>query len=156
MVEACSSISAGPAMRLPASKPRAVEDRRVDEAGVARNRPGACRGSACAGGSRRRRPIVLERRLLHDAGDGRAQADDLGRLVRRGGAVALLVHRIESALDAVAILRREKLERQFDGHRVLLADIAHVGARAELTIARGAHGAMSRSPARPSLLPSSR
>src|SRR5262245_22649950 len=43
-------------------------------------------------------PDLLLRRLAHGAGHGGTQAHDLGALVRRRGAVALLVHGVEMAL----------------------------------------------------------
>src|SRR5208282_924207 len=67
------------------------------------------------------------RRLAHQAGDGRAQADDLGAFFRRRSAVALRVHFVEVPLDGFAVAACEHGKRQIDRHRVLLADITHVG-----------------------------
>ena len=90
----------------------------IDRAGAAKGRSRRLGG---AGGDR------LECRLAHEAGDGAAQAHDLGLLAGGGIAVARLVHGIEALLDAVAILGREQLDRKLDRDGVLLPDIAHVG-----------------------------
>src|SRR3972149_4177973 len=96
----------------------AVIGRRVDEAGArevdgtrAAERPGL-----------RLRPAfrdVLEGRLAHLADNRAAQADDLGLFVRDRKAVARLMHRVKAALDAVAVLRPEQLQRQGDRGRTL-------------------------------------
>src|SRR5262245_59144571 len=59
---------------------------------------------------RRRRRAALDlpwRGFLHQPGDGRAQADDLGVLLRRRGAVAQLVHLVEQPLDGLTIAALE-------------------------------------------------
>ena len=96
--------------------------------------------AAAAGGGALGRALAAAdfflRRLAHDAGDGRAQAHDLGLLLRRRCAIALLVHRIEVALDGGAVLAREHRQRQVNRHRMLLSDIAHVGRALEHDLAR--------------------
>ena len=70
---------------------------------------------------------MLERWLSHLADHCAAKADDLGLLAGDRKSIAGLVHRIEQPLDAVAVLRREQIDRQVDGDGVLLADVAHIG-----------------------------
>src|ERR1700730_593326 len=69
---------------------------------------------------------LLRSGLAHDARDRGAQADDLGALGGRTGAVAQQMHVVEMALDGAAILFFEHPHRQVDRDGMLLADIAHI------------------------------
>src|SRR5262249_40037678 len=69
--------------------------------------------------------------LAHDARHRGAQTDDFGALQGRVGAIAQEMHVVEVALDRGAILFVEHPQRQVDRHRMLLADIAHIGGAAD-------------------------
>src|SRR4029453_4401749 len=99
--------------------------RRRAELALQIDRPPARKRGAMRRALAARDPLL--RRLAHDSGDGTAQADDLGGLLPRRGAVAQFVHGVEQALDRTTVLPFEHLERQVHGHRVLLAHIAHIG-----------------------------
>ena len=75
--------------------------------------------------------------MLHHAGDSRAQADDLRRLLRRTGAVAKFMRVVEQPLDRVAIRRLEDIERNIDCDRMFLSDVTHVDGAPNIDVMRG-------------------
>src|SRR6516165_7019795 len=126
VVEAYSSISAGPANAIFGKQQCAIVGRRIH--GTAQfseiNRAGAAEGMSRR--CRLARRNKLECRPAQEARDRAAQADDLGLLAGGRIAVAGRVSGIEAGFNSVAILGAKQLERKLDGDRVLLPDITHV------------------------------
>ena len=107
--------------RIAAQELRAVVHERLDlvawiETHAALSDDGRRHGRSASG----REPG--ENRLAETPHDRDARGNDLGRLFRRAVTIALLMRRIEGALDVG--LRRARLQR--NGHRIVLADVAHV------------------------------
>ena len=126
VVDACSSTSAGPSIRLPDLSRAAAQDARLDKSARLAEEHKA-RGAACVGiGLGRSLGDGLEARLQRDPDHRGAQTDDLGRLAGRAGAVAQFVEIVEALLDPGAILRLEQGKRQVEGDGMLLSDITHV------------------------------
>ena len=77
-----------------------------------------------------------DRRVLHHTCYCRAEADHLRGLFRRAGAVTEFVGVVEQALDGLAVLRLEHIERHIDRHRMLLADVSHIYRAADRNVMR--------------------
>src|SRR5215469_6914287 len=95
-------------------EPGSVKGRRVDKSARSEiDRTGLARrfrrrvGFSCGD--------LFEAGLVEEPGYGTAQADDFRRLVRGRMAVADVVDRIETPLDAGAVFGLEQFERQFHG-----------------------------------------
>ena len=116
----CGCPRAGRRARRPGVLTAACPESTPCASALRRARGGSRRASAASARARgfSIMPITVARRLTISAGSSGG-----------AGAVAPLVHVVEVLLDGVAVARLEERRRQVDRDRVLLADVAHVGAR---------------------------
>ena len=130
VVDAASSMIAGPAMTFFCSNLVRSIDRRFNGPGAFEDHhtgaaPSICRRSFVAGGD-------LAKLRFSEPPDRRyTQAHDVGGLFRRAVAIAQLVGLIEQPLDFGARGFIADAGRHSHRHRVFLTDIAHIGGALE-------------------------